>query len=157
MSAFANPQPYTGNSRTGKYETFLQAFCSWQCRVSLGSAEGARKIIERCCGRRQYPMRCTILIYASVRRMRKDDRVSRDIYKSNGKMLQVLVMILVLQDGCVRTTRFQWVIKEADVHGGSCCLFPSLNTRLRTTPTPSKTPSRIPQAIADPRADRGPP
>ena len=42
-------------------------------------------------------------------------------------------------------------------HGGSCGRVLSLNTREMRTPTPSKTLSRIPQAMADPRADRGPP
>lgn len=41
--------------------------------------------------------------------------------------------------------------------GGSCGRVFSLNTRERSTPTPSNTPRRIPQAIADPKADFGPP
>lgn len=42
-------------------------------------------------------------------------------------------------------------------HGGSCWRLPSLKTRLRSTPTPSKTPRRIPHATADPNAALGPP
>ena len=48
--------------------------------------------------------------------------------------------------------------KETGVHGGAICgRCPSLNTRDRRTPTPSKTLSRMPQAMADPSADFGPP
>jgi len=41
-------------------------------------------------------------------------------------------------------------------NGGSCGRVPSLNTLDIRTPTPSNTLRRIPQAIAEPRADRGP-
>lgn len=43
------------------------------------------------------------------------------------------------------------------VRGANCGLFPSLNTREMSTPTPSNTPRRMPQAMAEPRADLGPP
>lgn len=43
-----------------------------------------------------------------------------------------------------------------DLRGGRG-RFVSLSTRLKRTPTPSKTPKRIPQATAEPKAPRGPP
>lgn len=44
-----------------------------------------------------------------------------------------------------------------DLQGAICGRWFSLNTRERSTPTPSNTPRRIPQAIAEPSADLGPP
>jgi hypothetical protein len=46
---------------------------------------------------------------------------------------------------------------QGNSHGGNCGRVLSFMTRDKRTPAPSKTPSRIPQAMAEPKADLGPP
>ncbi len=58
---------------------------------------------------------------------------------------------------CVIYINKSWIERDDSAHGAICGRFSSLSTRDTTTPTPSNTPRRIPHAIADPKADFGPP
>ena len=58
---------------------------------------------------------------------------------------------------CIIYISKNWIEKDGSAHGAICGRCPSLNTRDTRTPTPSNTPRRIPHAIAEPRADFGPP
>ena len=83
---------------------------------------------------------------------------TEEMYRSIELMVQLTgTYFRVLKWETRMSARLWNRIKSLYIQGGSCCRFPSLNTRLRSTPTPSKTPRRIPQATADPNAALGPP